>query len=62
MSAYRFYYLNEVDHIVDADWASCGSDAAALERAKSMLDRTRRCCVVEIWQGTRRVDAIATAS
>jgi hypothetical protein len=61
-SSYPFYYLNEVDHIVDADWASCGSDAAAIARARAMLLRTRQCRVVEIWQGTRRVEAIATAS
>jgi hypothetical protein len=61
MFAYRFYFLNEVDHIVDADWASCDGDAAAIERAKS-LTRARPCRIIEIWQGTRRVDAIATAS
>ena len=62
MFSYRFYYLSEIDPIVDADWASCGSDAAAIARAKAMLPRTRQCRVVEIWQGTRRVEAIATAS
>jgi hypothetical protein len=62
MWSYRFYFLNEVEHIVDADWASCGSDAAAIERAKAMLPRSRPCRIVEIWQGTRRVEAIATVS
>lgn len=62
MSSYRFYYLNERDHIVDADWAPCSSDSAAIARAKSTLPPTNTCRVVEIWQGKRRVNAIVIAT
>ena len=62
MHSYRFYYLNELDHIIDADWAVCGSDAAAIERAAAMLPRKQHCQTIEVWLGTRRVEAVANAA
>jgi hypothetical protein len=61
MSSYRFYYLNEHDHIIDADWAACSGDAAAIARAHLVITETHECRAIEIWHGTRRVEAINTA-
>ncbi len=61
MSSYRFYYLNDHDHIIDAAWAPCLSDDAAVTRAKTMLADTQECRAIEIWQGTRRVNTINAA-
>jgi hypothetical protein len=58
VTSYRFYYLNGHDHIIDADWASCGGDDAALARAQSILAEAQECRAIEIWQGTRRVDIV----
>jgi hypothetical protein len=59
MVAYRFYYLNERDRIIDAEWVSCAGDAAAMARAAAELLARRDSRSIEIWQGTRRVDAVA---
>jgi hypothetical protein len=61
MSSYRFYYLNGHDHIIDADWAACSGDAAAIARAKSVLVDMHDCRAIEIWQGTRRIEVVGTA-
>jgi hypothetical protein len=58
MLPYRFYYLNQRDHIIDAEWVSCFGDTAAMARAAAKL-LARDSHGIEIWQGTRRVDAIA---
>ncbi|HEX3970563.1 MAG TPA: hypothetical protein VHX19_04530 [Stellaceae bacterium] len=60
MAAYRFYYLNERDHIIDAEWVFCPGDAVAMARAAGKLLMRRDGRAIEIWQGKRRVDAIAT--
>ena len=62
MSSYRFYYLDERDHIIDAEWASCAGDAAAMARAAASLLTRRDCRGIEIWHGKRRVDAVAKRS
>jgi hypothetical protein len=59
MVAYRFYYLNERDHIIDAEWVSCRADAAAMARGAANLLARRDSRGIEIWQGTRRLDAVA---
>jgi hypothetical protein len=59
MISYRFYYLNERDHIVDAEWVSCAGDAAAMARAATKLLARGDSRGVEIWHGKRRVDAVA---
>ena len=63
MSSYRFYYLNERDHFVDADWAPCPDDEAAAARARTLLlAEARDYRAIEIWNGTRRVDPVALAT
>jgi hypothetical protein len=62
MVPYRFYYLNERDHIIDAEWAACIGDAAAMARAAARLLARRDSHGIEIWQGRRRVDAVAKPS
>jgi hypothetical protein len=59
MIPYRFYYLNEREHIIDAEWISCAGDAAAMARAMAKLLARRDSRGIEIWQGKRRVDAVA---
>lgn len=59
MNSYRFYYLNERDHILDAEWVSCAGDAAAMARAAAKLLSRRDSRGIEIWHGKRRVDAVA---
>jgi len=59
MPSYRFYFLNDADHIIDSDWAACTNDTAAIQRAKMLLENRRRCRAIEVWQGTRRVRAVA---
>lgn len=59
MAPYRFYYLNERDHFIDAEWVSCAGDAAALARAAANLLARRDSRSIEIWHGKRRVDAVA---
>jgi hypothetical protein len=62
MVSYRFYYLNERDHIIDAEWVACIGDATAMARAAVKLLGRRDSRSVEIWQGKRRVDAVAKPS
>jgi hypothetical protein len=59
MPSYRFYYLNDADHIVDAEWAPCTNDNTAIERAERLLEESRGYRAVEVWQGIRRVCAVA---
>jgi hypothetical protein len=61
MDAYRFYYLNDANRIVDAEWASCPNDEAAIHRATRLLGDSRNCCAVEVWQGVRLVRTPVTA-
>jgi hypothetical protein len=62
MPSYRFYFLNGDDHIIDADWAPCANDNDAIHRAEQMLEGTRGCHAVEVWQGTRRICAVLMAA
>lgn len=62
MVAYRFYYLNERDHIIDAHWVFCPGDAVAMARAAGQLLMRSDSRGIEIWQGPRRVDAVAKPS
>lgn len=59
MIPYRFYYLNERDHIIDAEWVTCAGDTAALARAAAKLLARGDSRGIEIWQDRRRVDAVA---
>jgi hypothetical protein len=59
MPSYRFYFLNDADHIVDSEWAAYTNDNAAIERAEVLVEDHRRCRAIEVWQGTRRVCAVA---
>jgi hypothetical protein len=62
MVSYRFYYLNERDHIIDAEWVACIGDAAAMARAAAKLLARRDSRGIEIWHGMRRVDAVTKPS
>jgi hypothetical protein len=60
MAPYRFYYLNERDHIIDAEWVFCPGDTAAMARAAGrLLARRDDSRSIEIWQERRRIDALA---
>jgi hypothetical protein len=59
MNPYRFYYLNERGHIIDAEWVACASDTAAMARAAAKLLARRDSRGIEIWQGKRRIDTVA---
>jgi hypothetical protein len=59
MIPYRFYFLNARDHIIDAEWVCCAGDAAAMARAAAKLLARHDSRGIEIWQGKRRVDAVA---
>ncbi|HEY1503422.1 MAG TPA: hypothetical protein VGF92_03930 [Stellaceae bacterium] len=54
----RFYYLNERDHIIDAEWISGAEDAVAMALAAAKLLARRDSRGIEIWQGKRRVDIV----
>lgn len=62
MSSYRFYFLNDSDHIIDADWLPCLGDDAAIARARSLLAEAHECRAIEIWQGARRVETLGNAA
>ena len=47
MGHYRFYELDPSDHIMAGYSVECGSDAAALRAAHTLLERSVR---VEIWK------------
>ncbi len=59
MIPYRFYYLSERDHVIDAEWVYCAGDAAAMTCAAAKLPARRDSRSIEIWQGKRRTDAVA---
>jgi hypothetical protein len=59
MPSYRFYFLNDADHIIDSDWAACANDNSAIQRAEMLVEDHSRCRAIEVWQGTRRVCAVA---
>jgi hypothetical protein len=61
INAYRCHYLNERNHIIDAEWVSCAGDAAMARAAAKLLAR-RDSRGIEIWQDTRRVDAVAKSA
>ncbi len=52
--AYRFYFVGERGHIMDAEWDGSKSDPSAMIRANASLE-TRDCHFVEVWQGVRLV-------
>lgn len=58
MIPYRFYYLNEHDHIIDAEWVYLAGDPAAMVFAAAQLRVRRDSRGIEVWQGKRRVDAV----
>ena len=47
MGHYRFYQLDTSDHITAGHSVECGSDAAALRAARTLLERTAG---VEVWK------------
>ena len=47
MGHYRFYELDPADHITAGYSVECGSDAAAMRAARTLLERSVR---VEIWK------------
>lgn len=59
MIPYRFYYLNERDHFIDAEWVFLAGDTAAMALAMAKLLARRDSRGIEIWQGKRRIDAVA---
>jgi len=47
MDHYRFYQLDTSDHITAGYSVECGSDAAALRAARTLLERAAG---VEVWK------------
>ena len=47
MGHYRFYQLDTSDHITAGHSVECGSDAAALRAARTLLERAAG---VEVWK------------
>jgi hypothetical protein len=52
MGHYRFYQLDVADRIKGGYSVECGSDAAALRAARTLLQRS---AAVEVWRSNRRV-------
>ena len=52
MSHYRFYELDFADHIKVGYSVECGSDAAAIRAARTLLERSAR---VEVWNNNKCV-------
>jgi hypothetical protein len=59
MIPYRFYYLNERDHIIDAEWVYLAGDPPAMALATAKLLARSDSRGIEVWQDKRRVDAVA---
>jgi hypothetical protein len=49
---YRIYQLDPSDHITAGFSVECGSDAAAMRAARTLLERSDG---VEVWKGDHRV-------
>jgi hypothetical protein len=52
MGHYRIYQLDPSDHITAGFSVECGSDAAALRAARTLLDRS---IGVEVWKSANRL-------
>jgi hypothetical protein len=52
MGHYRIYQLDPSDHITAGFSVECGSDAAAMRAARTLLERSDG---VEVWKGDHRV-------
>ena len=52
MGLYRIYQLDPSDHITAGFSVECGSDAAALRVARTLLDRS---IGVEVWKSANRL-------
>jgi hypothetical protein len=52
MGHYRFYELDPSDHIMAGYSVECGSDAAAMRAARTLLERAAG---VEVWKSTNCV-------
>jgi hypothetical protein len=52
MGHYRFYELDQSDHITVGYSIECGSDAAAMRAARTLLERAAG---VEVWKSNHRV-------
>jgi hypothetical protein len=52
MGHYRFYELDPSDHITVGYSIECGSDAAAMRAARTLLERAAG---VEVWKSNHRV-------
>jgi len=54
MAAYRFYFLDDSEHIKSADYFECEDDLSALERARALCEAFH----IDVWFGTRRVGRV----
>jgi hypothetical protein len=52
MGHYRIYQLDPSDHIAAGFSVECGSDAAAVRAARTLLDRSAG---VEVWKSNHRL-------
>jgi hypothetical protein len=52
MGHYRFYELDPSEHITAGYSVECGSDAAAMRAARTLLERA---AAVEVWKSNNRV-------
>jgi hypothetical protein len=55
---YKFYLLEDGDHIVAVRDCDCPSDADALLEADAVLQASA-CPAVEVWNGSRRVGILS---
>jgi hypothetical protein len=54
MASYRFYFLDDSEHINKADYVECQDDRDALEKARGFCDAFH----IDVWDGTRRVGRV----
>jgi hypothetical protein len=59
MGHYRIYQLDPSDHITAGFSVECGSDAAALRTAQTLLERSTG---VEVWKSDKRLAHLSPES
>lgn len=59
ITAYRIYFLNAKNRIVDAAVIDCGDDATCVRRALVLLRERTEHRAIEIWRGNHKVGVYA---
>jgi hypothetical protein len=54
MANYRFYFLDDSEHIKNADYVECENDRSALEKARELCEAFH----IDVWLGARRVGRV----